>query len=211
MFCYKCGTRIPDGGKFCPACGTAAQGSTAASQPAPQTVEPFPQPSPITQATSNGAMPFEDYRSLLEGRLGIGQFVPELNAWMYYSEEFRIKWGASKMKKYVFLSAFEKLDAQALRTYSDACIKHALKIYQGLPRGFQTGVGSFAIAASNVVGQDAVDLALQIPPKHYAAFELPVIADLQNRRICHMQRTPMWGALLWKDIRNFATACAKFE
>ena len=76
---------------------------------------------------------------------------------------------------------------------------------------FQTGVGSFAIAASNVVGQDAVDLALQIPPKHYAAFELPVIADLQNRRICHMQRTPMWGALLWKDIRNFATACAKFE
>lgn len=34
MFCAKCGTALPEGSKFCPACGTPAGNTSSASQTA---------------------------------------------------------------------------------------------------------------------------------------------------------------------------------
>ena len=154
---------------------------------------------------------FEQYRALIESRLGPGNYVPELYAWMYYSEEFKIKWGASKMKKFVYLANFDCLNGPALQAYSSACMTHSLNTYQGLPRGFQNGVASLAIAASSNIMPDAIAYVQQSAPSHFAAFEFSITADLVNRQICYMQKTPMWGALMWGDIRKFGSWCASFQ
>lgn len=48
MFCYQCGQQIPQGGKFCPNCGTPAAGAApAAPPPAPPPPPPQYQPPPV--------------------------------------------------------------------------------------------------------------------------------------------------------------------
>ena len=55
MFCFKCGAQIPDGSKFCTACG--AQLSQAV-EPQPQPVEqPVPQPQPVEQPVEQSVSP----------------------------------------------------------------------------------------------------------------------------------------------------------
>lgn len=40
MFCTKCGAELPEGTKFCPACGTPAAAAGVASSTAPATPSP---------------------------------------------------------------------------------------------------------------------------------------------------------------------------
>lgn len=207
MFCFQCGCKLPDNSQFCPQCGVSQQ-SMAMQQPYAGAVQQQPYVGAAQQSVGGF---FEQYRLLIESRLGPGKYVPELCAWMYYSEEFKIKWAASKMKKYVFLANFERLDGFMLQSYSSACMKHALHIYEGLPRGFQNGVASFAIAASDNVMPDAIAYAQQPAPAHFAAFEFSIAADLAKHQIVYMQKTPMWGALMWSDIRKFGSWCASFQ
>ena len=197
MFCFQCGYDLPNQARFCPRCGMSQQG-----------MEQQPYAGAAQQSIGYS---FEQYRALIESRLGPGQYVQELCAWMYYSEEFKVKWAATKMKKYVYLANFERLDGSALKAYSAACMKNSLNIYQGLPRGFQNGVGSFAIAASNHITPDAIAYVQRPAPAHFAAFEFSITADLVNRQICYMQKTPMWGAMMWGDIRKFGSWCANFQ
>lgn len=42
MICKQCGAEYPDGGKFCPSCGTPNQAQKAQPTPGPQTYQPVP-------------------------------------------------------------------------------------------------------------------------------------------------------------------------
>jgi hypothetical protein len=84
MFCPKCGTQIPDGGKFCPSCGAAIQQQTNANAvkqaPAPQQPAKPPAPtntvdvkniikSPPKVATLDNIMDFKAAEKALEDGL----------------------------------------------------------------------------------------------------------------------------------------------
>lgn len=43
MFCRKCGTELPEGGKFCPSCGTAVEQSNSSN------VEGNSSPNPVDE------------------------------------------------------------------------------------------------------------------------------------------------------------------
>ncbi len=189
MFCTNCGNPVGENARFCTKCGHPVK--KAQAQPAPVQTPPM----------SSDA--FGAYLQTVSLRLGAGQFVPSLQAQQFYEEEFKIKWGASKMKKYAFVSYMPLVTADSMVGYSKRCMQYALDNYKGLARGIQNGVASFAVMAGEQIEQGAVDFVLASPEKHWAAFEMPVLVDLGARRVFYFQGTPLWGALMWKDLRGF--------
>ena len=85
MFCMRCGAALPEGAKFCTACG----------QPAG---------APPARAAAPAASPaFSRYLALVEGRAGApGTYVADLCAWQFYST--RMSAALAKMKQFFFLS-----------------------------------------------------------------------------------------------------------
>ena len=194
MFCQSCGAQIPEGGSFCAQCGRPVGGSSV------------PNPYAVQSAQTNSLPNDEDfdvYVRSVNARLGTGTWVPYLNAWQYYDEEFRIKWGASKMKRFSFITRMDRVDDALVRQFSAACTQYALDHYPGMARGMQVGIASFAVIASRNVEESAVRQVMETPPAHFAAFEMPVLLDLTTGAIYHMQKTPLWGALMWKDLRQY--------
>lgn len=195
MFCQKCGTQIPEGGAFCPQCGQQVGGRAA------------PNPYAVQNAQTNSLPKDEDfdvYVRSINARLGTGIWVPYLNAWQYYDEEFRMKWGASKMKRFSFVTRMDRVDGALVRQFSAACTQYALNNYPGMARGMQVGIASFAVIASRNVEESAVRQVMETPPAHFAAFEMPILLDLTTGAFYHMQKTPLWGALMWSDLRKYA-------
>lgn len=196
MFCSKCSQAISQGSRFCARCG-----APVSQAPSFQTLAADP---------TGMSSAFDRYKALLESRLGPARYDGNIGAWVFYSEEFKISWGASKLKRYVFLTKLDTVDGGTLSAYSHACMDYALKIYQGLPRGLQNGVASLAVAAGELVTQDAIFRIQQTPPAHFAALEMPIAVDLRRNQVYMMQKTPVWGCFLWRDVKKFAWEAAHF-
>lgn len=193
MFCQNCGTAIPEGGAFCPQCGQPVR--AGAVHGAALNIAGNP---PVADEL------FDRYVRLINSRMGAGNWVPQLNAWGYYDEEFRVKWGASKMKRFSFVTYMDRVDYAMVQCFSAACTQYALNNYPGMARGMQVGIASFAVIVSRQVEESAVQKVMETPPAHFAAFEMPVLLDLNTGTLYHMQKTPLWGALMWSDLRKYA-------
>ena len=40
------------------------------------------------------------------------------------------------------------------------------------------------------------------PPKHLSALEIPVIVELEPKRLQYFEKTPLWGAAYWRGLRK---------
>ncbi len=110
---------------------------------------------------------------------------------------------ATKMKNFSFVSCSDKIDLNDIINYSSACMDYALKIYEGLPRGFQNGILSFNVLVSEKVSAEAKKFVAARPKKHFAAFEMPIIVDLTDKSLYYYKKTPMWGGLYYRYFRKF--------
>ena len=128
-------------------------------------------------------MEFDRYRQLVGGRFAAQQMTP-MGAALYYEERF-------------------EATAEQLARYSAQCLEYALSGAPGLPRGLQNGVVSFSVLAAPEVTEDAVAFACSRPKKHFAAFEVPVLADLTAGRLYYYDKTPLWGAIYYKYFRQY--------
>ena len=129
----------------------------------------------------------------------IGDYCPTV----IYEEFFKWKWLATKLKIFSFVSYAESIDEQLITHYSSSCLKYALKNRRGLPRGWQNGIVCYSILASEKIGLDAVKYASSRPPKHYGAFEIPVIIDLTNNELLFYRDKIIWGSLYDSFLKNF--------
>ena len=121
----------------------------------------------------------------------------------FYDEEFKLSWLVTKLKLFSFVSYKDKIDRNDISSYSKECINHAINNYKGLPRGFQNGVVAFNVLVSENVSQDAIDFAMKIPKKHFAAFEIPIIFDLSQEKIFFFKKTPIWGMIYFKYFKQY--------
>lgn len=87
-------------------------------------------------------MDYNDYFEIVSQRFSKIEEVPinSLDVRSMYEEKFEIKWFATKLKNFSFVSYTSKIDSDDSIDYSSACLRYALKNYKGLPRGFQSGV-----------------------------------------------------------------------
>ncbi len=120
-----------------------------------------------------------------------------------YEEEFKIKWGATKLKKFSFVSSTNKIDLDNIINYSSICTDYALKSYKGLPIGFQNGITSFNVLVSENVSEEAKKYAVSRPRKHFSLFEMPIIYNLANRKIYYYKDTPKWGSIYYRHFREY--------
>lgn len=211
MFCTKCGFQLTDGAKFCSRCGApVAQPQPAApSQPAAQTPQAANQPAPAPAPQAPTAPPppvspaFQQYLDQIAQKLcQQPTYVPELNCYQFYTERFSA--ALAKMKQFVFLTENDSLDFQAAKAYSAACMRRALNIYQGLPRGFQTGVVAYNVICQTQANPATCQFVQQLPEKHMAAFEMPVVVELSSKNLYYCTKKPFWGFAMWGGIRKTA-------
>ncbi len=155
-------------------------------------------------------MKYEYYLEKIKSRYGNDNYVDKLKVHQFYDEKFEIKWAATKLKQYSFVGYTETITPELLEAFAGECTSCALDIYKGLPRGMQNAVVSFAVLAGENITQDAMDYIKKAPKKHWAAFEMPVIADLKNEKIYYFEKTPMWGAIYYKYFRSYMEENFKF-
>jgi hypothetical protein len=150
-------------------------------------------------------MNYDEYISRVRANYSKEQDVTieRYNTKMFYDEKFEFKWVATKLKIFSYVSYAPRITEQDITHYSEICLAHALVTYKGLPRGFQNGVVSFNLLASEMVDDAAIAFAKQVPKKHYAAAEMPIVFDLSNNRIHYCEKTPMWGAIYYKYFREY--------
>jgi len=81
-----------------------------------------------------------------------------------------------------------------------------------LPRGFGGSLLSVPTIVSMSFSDDVKDwIGKNRPPKHFAAFEFPVLVSTADRQIYYYQKTPIWGAAYYKGFRKFVEEVLGFK
>lgn len=182
MFCTNCGAPLTPNARFCVTCGapiapaTAAHGSAAILPSYLQTVAPR-----IGQAP---------------------QFIPEAGAYLLVADQRGAL--AVQMHSYFFFAANDLAGYAQMQVYAEACMALARKNYEGLPRGMQSGLAVYPVMLQHPLQPDALAYVKQIPDKHWAAFELPVLFDPMTGQLEYLDKTPVWGFAMWRGIKATA-------
>lgn len=125
----------------------------------------------------------------------------------FYTEQFEAKWIMTKLKIFSFVTFKETITLQDIKDYSTGCLEQALKDYKGLPRGLQNGVVSIAVLAGHHVEKEAAEYVWKGGPKHYAAFEVPVIFDLAYSNTLYFKKSSAWGLIYFDYIKKYIEYC----
>ena len=219
MFCVQCGNALRDSDCFCAQCGapvsrpsapvpTPSQSKTRSSY---SSGAPYGTPSQTRTAPAGGTyyLPdhpspeFMQYLHNLELRTGQkARYIPELYAYSLYTERFSA--ALSKIKQYIYVTQNDTADYGVMQAFSQACTHYTLETHDGIPRGLVTGIGCYNIMFQTRATQGACDFSVQLPEKHFAAFEMPIVADLSSHQLIYCTRTPVYGCAMWGGIRKVA-------
>ena len=90
-----------------------------------------------------------------------------------------------------------------IELYSEECLKQALRDKKGLPVGLQNGVVSYNVIASENISSDAVAFVTERPRKHYSAFEMPVLINLNNRELHYYRGKILWGKIYESFLKDY--------
>ena len=71
-----------------------------------------------------------------------------------------------------------------------------------LLRGLQFGYMVIPIIVTKNIEKSLLTYATEMPPKHWALFEFPVIVDLAKNEVHYFKKTAAWGAFFFSDMRN---------
>lgn len=223
-FCVTCGAPIAPapGGMASPArsggspahsnaAGAASGSAWQAPAPAPQTpATPVPAPQIQTPAATSPAPAAHDSADILPSYLQTvasricqaPQFIPEAGAYLLVADQRGAL--AVQMHSYFFFAANDLAGYAQMQVYAEACMAWARKNYEGLPRGMQSGLAVYPVMLQHPLQPDALAYVKQIPDKHWAAFELPVLFDPMTGQLEHLDKTPVWGFAMWRGIKATA-------
>lgn len=223
-FCVTCGAPIAPapGGMASPArsgggpahsnaAGAASGSAWQAPAPAPQApATPVPAPQIQTPAATSPAPAAHGSADILPSYLQTvasricqaPQFIPEAGAYLLVADQPGAL--AVQMHSYFFFAANDLAGYAQMQVYAEACMAWARKNYEGLPRGMQSGLAVYPVMLQHPLQTDALAYVKQIPDKHWAAFELPVLFDPMTGQLEHLDKTPVWGFAMWRGIKATA-------
>jgi len=110
---------------------------------------------------------------------------------------------------YLF-ARFSSPDIGSLRSFSKISFQYALRaggiipIAGGicLPRGLYVSVGCYPVAIVDDIDKDTAEtIRSQAPPKHFMAFEMPVVYSMASGTLYYCEITPMWGSFYYDQRR----------
>ena len=84
---------------------------------------------------------------------------------------------------------------------SAEALRVALRHKVAMPRGLGSSLVVYAVFAAPHADPGLAALVAKPAPKHWAAFEFPVVAELAGGRLLRLEKTPAWGAAYFKRMR----------
>ncbi len=113
-----------------------------------------------------------------------------------YIKKFKWSWMATQLNTLIFIGKTnEPVNNQVMDAFSNNCYEYALKNHKGWPRGIQAGVGSIAILQATNIDESARQYCLSVLKKHWSAFEIPVLLDLNEKKMYRYVNAPIWGKI----------------
>lgn len=76
----------------------------------------------------------------------------------------------------------------------------------GLPTGLFSALVTYPLAIVPDVPEALAAQAAKAAPKHWSAFEFPVVLDARSGELHYYRETPVWGALYYNGFRAEAEA-----
>lgn len=223
MFCTQCGSPLPEHAKFCMTCGApvvvctprAASAPTlepdGASAPAPEPEKapstdassPAPAMEPVLDPAPDSVEMLPSFARDLSARLDAPMdYIPELGAYHIVTKRFTA--ALANLHQHFFVSAYDAAGYAEMQAYTKACSEWALNNYQGALRGLQKGVVIYAVLLQHPLRADAMGYTKELPKKHFAAFDVPVLVDPVTGTCEMLEKTPVWGFAMWKGIKRAA-------
>ena len=84
-----------------------------------------------------------------------------------------------------------------------------MKNHNGWPRGLQAGVGSIAILQGNDMDNEAIEFCEKLTKKHWSAFEIPVLYNIEQKKSIRFISTPIWGTIYFPFFTKTIDAITK--
>ena len=118
-----------------------------------------------------------------------------------------------KMTRFITAASMDNVDAITVKDFSSRATQFSLENRESLlPRGFGGSLLSVPTIVSMSFSDDVKDwIGKNRPPKHFAAFEFPVLVSTADRQIYYYQKTPIWGAAYYKGFRKFVEEVLGFK
>jgi hypothetical protein len=159
----------------------------------------------------------DNYLSQITQRLKADGFVIEENiTYKGQTFDYVAKRTRFEIDKFGFaatsyiLARFASPDISSLRNFSQISFKFALRaggiipLGSGirLPRGLYVSVWCYPVAIVDDIAK-AIKEAIrsQAPPKHFMAFEMPVVYSLESGELYYCEVTPIHGGLYYDQMR----------
>lgn len=95
-------------------------------------------------------------------------------------------------------------ETDSVARFSSLAFKYAKKSKSfPLPCGLFEGVCCLAVCVVEALDQSTPDSVRSvIPPKHWAAVEIPVVYDRRQGQLFYFEKTPLWGCAYYEGFRN---------
>ena len=102
-----------------------------------------------------------------------------------------------------FVIATERahLTPDELKAFSADAMREGRRLKFGLPCGLFSVLVTYPVVYVERIGPEVSAMIAEYSPKHFSAFEFPVIAERSTRRLHYCSKTPVWGAVYMAGFR----------
>lgn len=193
--CPACGAKVAPGSQFCTNCGAPLSGR-ATGQPASQA---YP-------AAGSGDPHGAAYMSLLDTRLTQAGFQSISSVAGFESDRLyrRQRIEISLLNKVTTFCAIRRIPEQAtvesLRAYSQSLYQYAQAQRSGLSRLTVQALFIYPVMVTRACPAEPRAFLETYWPKHYMAFEFPVVVIPEAKELCCRRSTPLWGLAFHKGL-----------
>lgn len=109
----------------------------------------------------------------------------------------------SKSSTYCCVKYVEQgVDGNWMQQFSSNLFTFATRHRTGIPIGIGGSLTVYPLLITESVSFDLAAFIKKYTPKHYSAFEFPVVLEFVNDNLYYLESTPMWGALYYSGFRK---------
>jgi hypothetical protein len=96
------------------------------------------------------------------------------------------------------------VDANWMKQFGSNFFKYAYNHRKGMPVGIGASLTVYPLLITESISFELAGFMKSYAPKHYSAFEFPVVLDFVHDNLYYLESTPMWGALYYSGFRKEA-------
>ncbi len=130
------------------------------------------------------------------------QFSNNINTQIAYIRKTKLKWLATQLNTFIVVGSTESLiTKQLIHNFTEEAFIFSKRNNKGLPRGLHSSIGVIAVLIGKSADFQAKHYCLKLS-KHFSAFKIPVIVDMESNEIIHFEGTPIWGMMYYPYLKR---------